>query len=187
MKHNISQLITDLFNEAKALNGISLGEEPLRFDVATPIISEWKELEREKLETRLDKRDTQRFLQSVVSVADIQVPYERKGTKQVFDAGISFVSVLFARNTSGEPTIMLRAYIPSDKRFFEFERLTTVLSKTYCPTQNVAWDLLLEDINTLGITTEFDLIVQEFKHAIHEVKNREELEGRVRKTIIRRV
>ena len=187
MKQNISQLLSELYLQAKSLNGISLGEEPLRFDVAAPIISEWKELKREKLETRLDKRDTQKFLQSVISIADIQVPYERKETKRIFDAGISFVSVLFARNTSGEPTIMLRAYIPSENRFFEFERITTVLSKSYCPSQEISWEQLCGDIETLGITKEFDLIVQEFQHAVLEVKNREELEGKVRKTIIRRV
>ena len=81
MKQNISQLLSELYLQAKSLNGISLGEEPLRFDVAAPIISEWKELKREKLETRIDKRDTQKFLQSVISIADIQVPYERKETK----------------------------------------------------------------------------------------------------------
>lgn len=182
MKQNIPKLLSELFLKAKSLNGISLGDEPLRFDVAAPIISEWKELERERLNSINDKRDIGKFLQSVISVADIQVPYERKETKKILDAGISFVSVLFARNTNGDPTIMLRAYIPTDKRYFEFERLTTVLSKTYCPNEGIAWEELCSDIKTLGITEELGMIVDEFSHAIHEVKSREELETKVKKT-----
>lgn len=182
MKVNTTQLLNELYLEAKALNGISLSEEPVRFDVAAPIISEWKELERERLTSINDKRNGEKFLQSVISVADIQVPYERKETKQIFETGISFVSVLFARNSNGDPTIMLRAYIPTEKRFFNFERLTTVLSKTYCPNEGIEWNNLCDDIKTLGITGEFHMIVDEFKKTIHEVKSREELETKVHKT-----
>ena len=182
MKAKTTQLLDDLYLEAKALNGISLSEEPIRFDVAAPIISEWKELDRERLTSLNDKRDTHKFLQSVISVADIQVPYDRKETKQIFETGISFVSVLFARNSNGDPTIMLRAYIPTETRFFDFERLTTVLSKTYCPNKGISWENLCDNIKTLGITDEFHMIVEEFKKTIHEVKSREELETKVHKT-----
>jgi len=182
MNQNTTQLINDLYLEAKALNGISLSDEPMRFDVAAPIISEWKELERERLSSLNDSRNTDKFLQSVISVADIQVPYDRKETKRMFDAGISFVSVLFARNSNGDPTVMLRAYIPAEKRYFDFERLTTVLSKTYCPKDGTTWGMLCDDIKTLGISEEFHMIVDEFKNTIHEVKSREELEVKVHKT-----
>lgn len=182
MKQDTTKTIDALYLEAKALNGISLSEEPLRFDVAAPIISEWKELKRERLSSINDKRDINKFLQSVISVADIQVPYERKETKQIFDAGISFVSVLFARNTNSDPTIMLRAYIPTENRFFDFERLTTVLSKTYCPNNGLAWSYLCDDIKTLGISEEFHMVIDEFRKTINEVKSREELETKVHKT-----
>ncbi len=182
MKTNTTKILSELYLEAKALNGISLSEEPIRFDVAAPIISAWKELNRERLTSINDKRDTSKFLQSVISVADIQVPYDRKETKVIFETGISFVSVLFARNTNGDPTIMLRAYIPTENRFFNFERLTTVLSKTYCPNEGISWNDLCEDIKTLGISEEFHMIVEEFKKTIHEVKSREELETKVHKT-----
>ena len=182
MKAKTTQLLDHLYLEAKALNGISLSEEPIRFDVAAPIISEWKELQRERLTSINDKRDTQKFLQSVISVADIQVPYNRKETKRIFETGISFVSVLFARNTNGDPTIMLRAYIPTENRFFDFERLTTVLSKTYCPNKGISWENLCDNIKTLGITDEFHMIIEEFKKTIHEVESREELETKVHKT-----
>ena len=182
MNAKTTELLNELYKEAKALNGISLSDVPLRFDVAAPIISDWKELEREKLVSINDKRDTQKFLQSVVSVADIQTPYERKETKQIVDAGISFVSVLFARNFQGDPTIMLRAYIPTDKSYFKFERLTTVLSKTYCPNEGILWSDLCTDIKTLGISEELHMIIDEFSRTINEVKSREELETKVQKT-----
>lgn len=184
---NITEQLNNLYEEANALQGISLKDDPLRFDVAAPIVTEWTLLERERLNSITDKRDTQKFLQSVISVADIQVPYDRKDTKRIIDAGISFVSVLFARNSVGAPTIMLRAYIQTDSKFLNFERLTTVLTKTYCPTEMISWDQLDADSKTLGIKDELDMIIDEFHHAIHEVKTREELESKVQKTIVRLV
>lgn len=185
MEKNITQLLYQLYLEADRLNGISLMDEPLRFDVAAPVITNWEELDREVLKGRVDTRNPEKFLQSVISIADIQIPIERKETKQILDAGISFVSVLFARNSKGAPTIMLRAYVPSDKKILDFERVTTVLSKTYCPSENISWEQLCSDITTLDIKDEFYLIVEEFKNAIHDVKNREELENKVHKTIVR--
>jgi len=182
MTQNTTQLLDALYLEAKGLNGISLSEDPLRFDVAAPIISAWKELERERLSSIMDDRNPEKFLQSVISVADIQVPYDRKETKKIFETGISFVSVLFSRNANGDPTIMLRAYIPTEKRFFDFERLTTVLSKTYCPNGGITWEKLCTDIKTLGISEEFHMVIEEFRKTIHEVKSREELETKVHKT-----
>ena len=185
MQNNINQLLDSLYREAEQLNGISLMDEPLRFDVAAPVITNWEQLDREILKGRVDKRNPEKFLQSVISIADIQIPIERKETKQILDAGISFVSVLFARNMKGFPTIMLRAYVPSDKKILDFERVTTVLSKTYCPKENISWAQLCDDITTLDIKDEFYLVIDEFKNAIHEVKNREELEKKVHKTIVR--
>ncbi len=185
MKDNITQLLDQLYSEAESLNGISLKDEPLRFDVAAPIITEWEELEREVLTSRIDKRNPNKFLQSVISIADIQIPVERTETKQILEAGISFVSVLFARNSSGDPAVMLRAYVPSNEKYLNFERITTTLSKTYCPNKGISWDQLCSDIKTLDIKDELYLIVNEFKNAIHEVKNREELEKKVHKTVVR--
>ncbi len=185
MQENITQLLDQLYSEAKGLKGISLKDEPLRFDVAAPIITEWESLDREVLTSRVDKRNSNKFLQSVISIADIQIPVERVETKQILEAGISFVSVLFARNVNGEPAIMLRAYVPSNEKNLDFERVTTTLSKTYCPAKGINWEQLCSDIKTLDIKDEFHLIVSEFKNAIHEVKNREELEKKVHKTIIR--
>jgi hypothetical protein len=185
MQENITQLLDKLYIEAEALKGISLKEEPLRFDVAAPIITEWEELDREVLTSRVDKRNPNKFLQSVISIADIQIPVERIETKQILEAGISFVSVLFARNIKGNPTIMVRAYVPSDEKYLDFERITTVLTKTYCPKEGISWEQLCSDIKSLDIKDEFHLIVSEFKNAIHEVKDREELEKKVHKTIVR--
>ena len=185
MQDNITQLLNRLYSEAESLKGISLKDEPLRFDVAAPIITEWEELDREVLSSRVEKRNPNKFLQSVISIADIQIPVEREETKQILEAGISFVSVLFARNANGDPAIMLRAYVPSDEKYLDFERVTTTLSKTYCPSKNISWEQLCEDIKTLDIKDEFHLIVNEFKNAIHEVKSREELEKKVHKTIVR--
>ena len=185
MQKNITQLLDELYFEAEALKGISLKDEPLRFDVAAPIITEWEELEREQLTSRVDKRNPNKFLQSVISIADIQIPMERKETKQILDAGISFVSVLFARNIKAYPTVMVRAYVPSNEKYLDFERITTILSKTYCPEEGISWEQLCSDIKSLDIKEEFHLILKEFQNAIHEVKNREELEKKVHKTIVR--
>ena len=187
MTNEIVDLINSIYRDAKSLEGISLKEEPLRFDVAAPIITEWVNLPREKLSSINDKRDPHKFLQSLVSVADVQIPYDRKSTKQIVDAGISFVSVLFAREGNDGPAIMIRAYVPSKEKYLNFERLTTVLSKTYCPSQGINWENLCEDIRTLDIKDEFYLIVKEFQKAVNEVKNREELEKKVHKTYIRYV
>ena len=185
MQDNITQLLDQLYSEAESLKGISLKDEPLRFDVAAPIITEWEELDREVLSSRVDKRDPNKFLQSVISIADIQIPIERVETKQILEAGISFVSVLFARNANGDPAVMLKAYVPANDKYLDFERITTTLSKTYCPAKGISWDQLCSDIKTLDIKDELYLIVNEFKNAIREVKNREELEKKVHKTIVR--
>ena len=185
MTGEIIDLINQIYKDAEMLEGISLKDEPLRFDVAAPIITEWTDLPRERLNSVNDERDPNKFLQSVISIADVQIPYDRKDTKQILEAGISFVSVLFAREGNNGPAIMLRAYVPSDKKYLNFERLATVLTKTYCPTHGIGWDQLCHDIKFLGIKDEFYLIVKEFQKAIHEVKNREELEKKVHKTYIR--
>ena len=185
MKNNVSQLLDELYTQAHELKGISLGEEPLRFDVAAPIITEWAELDYERLDSFTSQRNPKKFLHSIITLADIQIPKDRKDTKQIVDKGISFVSVLFSRNDFGNPTIMLIAYIPVDNKFLDFERITTVMSKTYCPNKGITWEELYDDVVSLGIQDEFLMILDEFQKSIHEVKNREELEKKIHKTIIK--
>lgn len=185
MKNNVSQLLDELYTQAYDLNGISLGEEPLRFDVAAPIITEWTGLDYERLESFSNQRNPKKFLHSIITLADIQIPRDRKDTKQIVDKGISFVSVLFARNGKEDPTIMLIAYIPVDHKCLDFERITTVMSKTYCPNKGISWEELYDDVVSLGIQEEFLMILEEFQKSIHEVKNREELEKKIHKTIIK--
>ncbi|MEZ4908452.1 MAG: hypothetical protein R2771_12610 [Saprospiraceae bacterium] len=185
MKVKIAELLNQLYSQAELLKGISLGEEPLRFDVAAPIITEWTDIPHERLESITSTRNPKKFLLSIVSVANVQIPVDRKDTKQIIDKGISFVSVLFSRNDDGDPAIMLIAYIPEDKKCLEFERLTSMMSKTYCPEKGISWENLYEDVSALGIQEEFLMIVDEFQKSVNEVKDREELEKKIHKTIIK--
>ena len=175
------------FKEAEAIEGISLQDEPIRFDIASPIISTWRDLPRERMEDRHDKRDLNKFLQSVISVADIQTPYERKEIKELLKAGISYVSILFGRNGDTYPTVMLRCYVPSHNKVLNFERLTTVLSKTYCNEEGISWEMLNKDVETLGISVEMDALLTKFQEVLHNAKNRTDFEGELTSHVMRLV
>ncbi len=176
-----------LYSEAEGIDGISLKESPMRFDIAAPIITEWTNLKRERLDSFHSKRDQHKFLQSVISIADSQIPYERKEIKKLVKAGISFVSVLFGRTEMGYPAVMLRGYVPADHVQMNFERLTTVLSKTYCNEEGVSWEELVEDIEILGIKDEMISLLTAFHKALHEAKNRDEFEESLTSHVIRLV
>ncbi len=176
-----------LYKEAEAIEGVSLQDSPMRFDIAAPIITEWTNLKRERLDSFHSKRDPHTFLQSVLSVADSQIPYERQEIKELVKAGISFVSVLFGRNEYGYPAVMLRGYVPSDELLMGFERLTTVLSKTYCNEEGISWEELVEDIEILGIKEEMIALLTAFQNALHAAKDRSDFEGELTTHVIRLV
>jgi len=82
---------------------------------------------------------------------------------------------------------MLRAYVPSEKLYHNFERLTTVLSKTYCNEEGISWEELVEDIEILGITEELKSLLTAFHEALHKAKNRSDFEGELTTHVIRLV
>ncbi len=176
-----------LYSEAETIEGVSLKESPMRFDIAAPIITEWTQLRRERLDSYHSKRDPHKFLQSVISIADSQIPYERKEIKELVKAGISFVSILFGRTSYAYPSIMLRCYVPSEALNLHFERLTTVLSKTYCNEEGIPWEELVEDIEILNIKEEMIALLTEFQAALHQAKNREDFETSLTSRVIRLV
>ena len=171
----LHECLDEFFAKAEKVEGVSLTQESLRFDIVVPFVT-WQDRILYQVLGQFTDRNPHAFAQTYIAVSGQLIPHQRQDTRKIFEKEIPFATVFFQRDENNRPLILIRCYIPQRKMFGGLETLCKMYSKLYSPALGIGWDELENELTLFEIRKEFQQKVEKVNAKLDQIKDKESLE-----------